>query len=178
MAILLRHVRLIVGAWVLALHHGLLAQPSARAQQVNPTAESVKEEQLLSAVQAHYPASALFPIRRPARLNNRAGRTGAIGTRRPLRLIGGLAILGMIAVVIGFYFIRGPVRIEHGRSGRIMMRFSAFERFVHWVATVCFIILALSGLNLTFGKALILPLIGPEAFTHDLRGGASTRTTT
>ena len=46
-----------------------------------------------------------------------------------------------------------------------MGRFSAFERFVHWMATVCFIILALSGLNITFGKALLLPIIGPEAFT-------------
>ena len=45
------------------------------------------------------------------------------------------------------------------------MRFNAFERFVHWMTAVCFIILALSGLNITFGKDLLLPLIGPEAFT-------------
>jgi formate dehydrogenase subunit gamma len=29
----------------------------------------------------------------------------------------------------------------------------------------CFIILAISGLNITFGRPLLLPLIGPEAFT-------------
>ena len=52
-----------------------------------------------------------------------------------------------------------------------MRRFSAFERFVHWMATVCFIILALSGLNLTFGKELLLPLVGPEAFTAVSRWG-------
>ena len=40
-----------------------------------------------------------------------------------------------------------------------------FERFVHWMTAVCFIVLALSGLNITFGKDLLLPLIGPEAFT-------------
>ena len=45
------------------------------------------------------------------------------------------------------------------------MRFNAFERFVHWMTATCFIILALSGLNITFGKPLLLPLIGPEAFT-------------
>ena len=39
------------------------------------------------------------------------------------------------------------------------------------MATACFIILALSGLNLTFGKALLLPLIGPEAFTAISRWG-------
>ena len=33
------------------------------------------------------------------------------------------------------------------------------------MTATCFIILALSGLNITFGKQLLLPLIGPEAFT-------------
>ena len=45
------------------------------------------------------------------------------------------------------------------------MRFNAFERFVHWMTATCFIVLALSGLNITFGKPLLLPLIGPDAFT-------------
>ena len=40
-----------------------------------------------------------------------------------------------------------------------------FERFVHWMTAACFIVLAISGLNITFGKNLLLPLIGPEAFT-------------
>jgi formate dehydrogenase subunit gamma len=57
------------------------------------------------------------------------------------------------------------VRIEAGRSGRAIVRFTAFERFVHWMTAVCFIVLAITGLNITFGKPLLLPLIGPEAFT-------------
>jgi len=36
---------------------------------------------------------------------------------------------------------------------------------VHWMTASCFIVLALSGLNITFGRPLLLPLIGPEAFT-------------
>jgi formate dehydrogenase subunit gamma len=47
----------------------------------------------------------------------------------------------------------------------VLVRFSTFERFVHWITAACFIILAISGLNITFGKPLLLPLIGPEAFT-------------
>src|SRR5258707_5684660 len=57
------------------------------------------------------------------------------------------------------------VHIESGRSGRILVRFSAFERLMHWMTATCFILLALSGLNITFGKPLLLPLIGPDAFT-------------
>jgi formate dehydrogenase subunit gamma len=33
------------------------------------------------------------------------------------------------------------------------------------MTATCFIILALSGLNITFGKALLLPIMSPEAFT-------------
>jgi formate dehydrogenase subunit gamma len=57
------------------------------------------------------------------------------------------------------------VRIESGRSGRTIVRFNAFERSVHWMTATGFVILALSGLNITFGKPLLLPLIGPSAFS-------------
>jgi len=63
-----------------------------------------------------------------------------------------------------FYLIRGMVRIEAGRSGRTLVRFNAFERFVHWMTATCFIVLAVSGLNITFGKELLAPWISPEAF--------------
>jgi len=45
------------------------------------------------------------------------------------------------------------------------VRFNAFERGVHWMTATCFIILAISGLNITFGRPLLLPLMGADAFT-------------
>ena len=168
MAFLLRYIRLIVGAWVLVTM-AIIATPSG-AQHINPTAESVKEEQLLKETKRIF-GECTLPDRKACTLEQPRGRDWRYWYQVPLRLLGGLAILGMIAVVNGFYLIRGPVKIEHGRSGRIMIRFSAFERFVHWTATVCFIILALSGLNLTFGKALLLPVIGPDAFSTISRWG-------
>ena len=83
-----------------------------------------------------------------------------------LRWIGGVAILGMLAVLVIFYLTRGMVRLESGRSGRTIVRFTAFERFVHWMTATCFIILAISGLNITFGRPLLLPLIGFDAFSE------------
>jgi formate dehydrogenase subunit gamma len=82
-----------------------------------------------------------------------------------LRWISGIAILGMLTLLIIFYLWRGMVRIESGRSGRTIVRFNAVERFVHWMTAVCFIILALSGLNITLGRPLLLPLMKPESFT-------------
>ena len=55
--------------------------------------------------------------------------------------IGAIAILGMLALLVLFYLMRGMVRLEGGRSGRTITRFSAFERFVHWMTATCFIIL-------------------------------------
>ena len=57
------------------------------------------------------------------------------------------------------------IRIESGRSGVKIVRFNAFERFVHWMTATCFIILGLTGLNITFGKYALLPLMGPSAFS-------------
>jgi formate dehydrogenase subunit gamma len=164
----LRHLHFIAGA--LALAFMLLSAAPARAQQINPTAESVKEEQLLKQVPRISGACSL-PDEWACTLEQPRGRDWRYLYQGPLRLIGVAAILGMLAFVGVFYLIRGSVRIEPGRSGRVMRRFSAFERGVHWVATVCFIILALSGLNITFGKELILPLVGPEAFSALSRWG-------
>jgi formate dehydrogenase subunit gamma len=78
--------------------------------------------------------------------------------------IGGVAIIGMLVLLVLFYLYRGMVRLEAGRSGRTLVRFNTIERFVHWMTATCFVGLALSGLNITFGKYLLQPLIGPDAF--------------
>jgi formate dehydrogenase subunit gamma len=57
------------------------------------------------------------------------------------------------------------VRIESGRSGRTIVRFNAFERFVHWMTATCFIILAISGLNITFGRPLFVSSFGSATFS-------------
>jgi formate dehydrogenase subunit gamma len=72
----------------------------------------------------------------------------------------------MIALIVIFYLVFGMVRLQSGRSGRTIVRFNAFERFVHWMTATCFIVLAISGLNMTFGRPLLLPLIGFEAFSE------------
>jgi formate dehydrogenase subunit gamma len=60
-------------------------------------------------------------------------------------------IIGMIAVQGGAYLIVGRLRISAGRSGKKVHRFNAFERFSHWLTAVAFVVLGLTGLNITFG---------------------------
>ena len=162
MVALLNYIRLTAGALAFAIMV-LLAAP-AGGQHINPTAQSVTEEQLLNNA-PRIAGECTLPDQKACTLQQPRGRDWQWLYQTVLRVVGGLAILGMIAVVVAFYLIRGPVRMSHGRVGRIMVRFSVFERFVHWMATVCFIILGLSGLNITFGKLLVLPIVGPEAFS-------------
>jgi len=83
-----------------------------------------------------------------------------------LAWIGGITIFGMIGVLIVFYLTRGRIAIEGGPAGRTLQRFNWFERGNHWLVASCFIILGLSGLNLSFGRHLLLPLFGPYAFAE------------
>jgi formate dehydrogenase subunit gamma len=93
-----------------------------------------------------------------------AGRDWRDFHRGKLPWIGGIAILGMLALLAIFLMVRGRIRVHQGFSGKTILRFASFERFTHWLTASCFIILALSGLNVSFGRTLILPFFGADAF--------------
>jgi formate dehydrogenase subunit gamma len=158
-----RFIRLAVGMGALLLLVSAVS-PSI-AQQINPTASSVKEQQLLQEFN-RVQGRVSIPDQRSGVLEQPAGREWREFRNVTLRWIGGGAILGVLAVLIIFYLSRGMVRLESGRSGRTIVRFTSFERFVHWMTATCFIVLAISGLNITFGRPLLLPLIGHEAFSE------------
>lgn len=144
-----------------------IAMEAAHAQQpisVNPQASAVKEEQLLNELD-RISGRCTLPDQKACTIEQPAGRDWRHFHEVTLRWIGGIAIVGILAVLIAFYLSRGMVRIQSGRSGRVIVRFNAFERFVHWMTATCFVILAISGLNITFGKPLLLPLMTPETFT-------------
>jgi formate dehydrogenase subunit gamma len=149
----------------------VLAFPAAAQQaqrnsdgSVNPTASAVQEQKLLQQL-GQIDGRVSLPNRRAGVLEQPAGRDWREFHEVTLRIIGAVAILGMLALLVIFYLWRGMVRLESGRSGRTIVRFNAFERAVHWMTATCFIILALSGLNITFGRPLLLPLLGPDTFT-------------
>jgi formate dehydrogenase subunit gamma len=161
------HLRFLFSGFLLALALAIAAP--AGAQQVNPTANSVREQQFLEVLKGN-PSAELrgrvsIPDTRAATLERPAGRDWRSFHQGTMTRIGAVAVLGMLVILVAFYLFRGRIRIAAGPSGQTITRFNAFERFMHWLTAGCFIILALSGLNVTFGKALLLPLIGPQAFT-------------
>jgi len=139
----------------------------ARAQQpstVNPTADAVNEQQLFKQ-QQRIQGLISIPDTKESVLIQPAGREWRFFHEVVLRWIGAIAVIGMVALLAVFYLLRGTIRIAAGRSGRKLLRFDVFERAVHWMTAVSFIILGLSGLNITYGKVLLLPLIGATAFS-------------
>ncbi|MCS6878333.1 MAG: formate dehydrogenase subunit gamma [Geminicoccaceae bacterium] len=73
-------------------------------------------------------------------------------------------LLGAFGLVALFFALRGRVPLEGGPSGRTIERFNGLERFAHWLTATTFILLALTGLNLMFGRTLLLPLVGKDVF--------------
>ncbi len=165
MPALSRASRLVLAVFALFLLVGLVTPAGAQQPTtVNPTASAVQEDQLLQQMRI-ISGRGTLPDAKSYNLEQPAGQSWRQFHQVTLPWIGVIAILGTLAVLVLFYLMRGMVRLASGRSGRVIVRFNAFERFVHWMTATCFIILALSGLNITFGKRLLLPLLGPEAFT-------------
>jgi formate dehydrogenase subunit gamma len=142
----------------------VLAAPVGAQQPVNPTASSVKEEQLLQQLK-RIQGRGTIPDTKSYVIEQPEGRDWRHFHEVTLRWIGAVSIIGMLVVLVGFYLIRGMVRLESGRSGRVLVRFNGFERLLHWMTASCFSVLAISGLNVTFGKELLLPWMGPDAFS-------------
>jgi formate dehydrogenase subunit gamma len=139
----------------------------AGAQQrgiIDPDASAVNEQRLLQESQRIQGRIAL-PDEKAATLIQPAGRTWRYFHEVLLRWIGTIIILATILGLALAYALIGPLRLAGGRSGTRVLRFSGFERFAHWLTATSFVILAITGLNITFGKVLLLPLIGHEAFT-------------
>lgn len=91
--------------------------------------------------------------------NWRAFRNG------PLSLYGAWALLGMVILLALFFILRGRIKVEHGMSGKLIERFNSIDRFAHWLTAVSFVVLALTGLNVMYGRYVLLPVLGPDAFS-------------
>ena len=77
---------------------------------------------------------------------------------------GGALVLIVVVALAMFYWAKGPIGGHDAGSGRVIERFTYFERAAHWVNAIAFCILAISGLVMAFGKFLLLPLLGGLLF--------------
>jgi len=77
----------------------------------------------------------------------------------------GGSLLVIVAVAIAlYYFTKGSIKVHEPETGRKIERFTYFERAAHWTNATAFVVLAISGIVMAFGKFFLLPLIGSALF--------------
>ena len=77
---------------------------------------------------------------------------------------GGSLLLIVLAGTALFYWRKGPIKLHHQPTGRKIERFTAFERSAHWANAIAFLVLAISGVVMAFGKFFLYPLLGGTLF--------------
>ena len=93
-----------------------------------------------------------------------AGETWRQIRNGPVTFYGGwLVVLAGLAVA-ALYFAKGPIKLHDKPTGRLIERFTLAERWAHWVMGISFVVLAISGLIILFGKHVLLPVIGYTLF--------------
>ena len=111
------------------------------------------------------PQYASVPGRETNRLIQGAGREWRLFRNGPLTQYGGWLLVAVLAVLLLFYLVKGTIRL-HGRpTGRLIERFNAVERVAHWTVAISFVLLAISGIVILWGKYLILPWLGYTGFS-------------
>jgi formate dehydrogenase subunit gamma len=83
----------------------------------------------------------------------------------PVTVYGGWLIVIAFLVLGLFYWWRGEIMLHEPRTGREIVRFTPWQRIVHWTTAIAFVILAISGIFMLFGRYVILPLFGYTIFS-------------
>ena len=110
--------------------------------------------------------SVTIPDQNAALLVQSQGQTWRDFRNDSLFEFGAWVLVGILVALGIFYLARGRIKISHGRAGATILRFKTIERMTHWLTAIPFVVLALTGLNLMYGRDYILPLIGHEAFAE------------
>jgi formate dehydrogenase subunit gamma len=77
----------------------------------------------------------------------------------------GGSLLLIVAGAIGiFYWRKGALGGHAADTGRKIERFTPFERSAHWLNAIAFVVLAISGVVMAFGKFFLLPVLGLTLF--------------
>ena len=81
-----------------------------------------------------------------------------------VRTWGAWGLAAILAMLVVFFAVRGRIRIDSGPSDRTVERFNFLERFAHWLTAGSFIVLALTGLNMLYGRQVLIPVLGLDTF--------------
>ena len=63
-----------------------------------------------------------------------------------------LAVVGVFGAFLLFYLVNGPAKLSHGFSGKMVLRWTKADIWIHWVLALSCMALIFTGLNIMLGK--------------------------
>jgi formate dehydrogenase subunit gamma len=126
-----------------------------RSGQPNYTSLPGRETGVLIQQQARFPGQDVMST---------AGEAWRKFRNGPITFYGGWILVLVLAAIFAFYFARGPLMLHDKPTGRMVERFSLVERWAHWSTAISFLVMAVTGLIILFGKFVLLPVIGYTLF--------------
>jgi formate dehydrogenase subunit gamma len=85
--------------------------------------------------------------------------------RVPIVFWGGMLFALAIVGLAVTYMILGTMGEGEPPGGRSIERFTPADRYAHWLVAIAWVTLAVTGLILSLGKSVLLPLIGYTLFS-------------
>jgi len=125
---------------------------------------SLSDAEVWRAVRKGIKGRVSIPDKNAAQLVQSDGDSWRAVKNGPVSQFGGWLLLAMIVLLGLFYAFRGRIMIDGGPSGQTIERFNSLERMVHWLTATSFIVLALTGLNLLYGRYILMPILGQDLF--------------
>ncbi len=136
----------------------------ARQQAAQQLAQPLNNQPVWNEIRTGQPQYTSIPGRETNVLVQPQGQTWR-AVRTPIATFGGMLLAVVLLGLAGYFAWRGQIALHGKATGRKIERFTPLKRYTHWTMGFTFVALAVTGLILTFGKTVLLPLIGATLFS-------------
>jgi len=136
----------------------------AKEQQKQQLAQPLNNQPVWKEVRSGLPQVTTVQGRETNILIQPQGQTWR-AARVPVATVGGFLVALALAGLAGFYAIRGTITTESKPGERRIQRFEPADRWAHWLMAITWVTLAITGLILSLGKSVLLPLVGYTLFS-------------
>ena len=162
----------VLGLGLATLAPASLAQQSTPPPEQNPTQAEVDRQQaqpgnnapVWREVRKGTPQYTSIPGRETTVLIQSYGETWRQLKNFWITPIAGWFVAAIVVIIGLFYAWRGKITVHEPPTGRLIERFTPFERYMHWTVAITFSILGITGLVMMLGKYVLLPVIGYTLF--------------
>jgi formate dehydrogenase subunit gamma len=137
---------------------------SAKAQQLQQETQPLNNQPVWSEVRSGRPQTTQVRGRETDVLIQQGGQTWRALRNGQVAVYGGWAIVVILIAIAAFYLLKGPLRLHSPMTGRKIRRFLPFQQLIHWLTATAFVVLAITGVILGFGKSMLLPILGHTLF--------------